>query len=99
MTKAGDSILQGAREALAFAKGQDIGAVVHEPAKVPEAVDVKAIRDALSLSQNGFARQFGFTPAAVRNWEQGLRKPNLQTRAFLKVIERNPEAVRQALIS
>ncbi len=39
--KAATSILQGAREALAFAQGERDGYAVH----VPAAVDVKAIRE------------------------------------------------------
>ncbi len=41
--------------------------------------------------------QYGFTTHSIRNWEQGSRKPPLQARAFLKVIEKNPKAVREAL--
>ncbi|MDP6567609.1 MAG: helix-turn-helix domain-containing protein [Alphaproteobacteria bacterium] len=97
MTKAGDRIREGALDALAFARGEDTGAIVHQPANVPDEVDIKALREKLDLSQTGFAREFGFTPAAIRNWEQGSRKPGLTTRAFLTVIERNPDAVREAL--
>lgn len=97
MTTAGERLIHSARQALAHARGEDIGAIVHVPAKVPEFVDIKAIREALDLSQTGFAREFGFTADSIRNWEQGARKPNLQTRAFLKVIQRNPKAVREAL--
>ena len=97
MTKAGERLIHSARQALAHAGGEDVGAVVHEPAQVPDKVDVRAIRKTLALSQTGFATRFGFTPNSVRNWEQGTRKPNLATRAFLTVIERDPEAVRKAL--
>ncbi len=99
MTKAGDRIREGALEALAYARGEETGAVAHKPAQVPEEVDIKAIREKLALSQAGFAMRFGFTAHSIRNWEQGSRKPPLQARAFLKVIEKNPEAVRQALMA
>jgi putative transcriptional regulator len=97
VTKAGDKIREEALQALAFARGEDTGAIAHEPASVPDTVDVKAIRQKLQLSQAGFARQFGFTTHSIRNWEQCSRKPPLQARAFLKVIEKVPEAVREAL--
>ena len=66
-------------------------------AHVPEHVDVKAIRARLGLSQSRFALRFGFTPAAVRNWEQARRQPDTAARAFLTVIDREPNAVERAL--
>ncbi len=93
MTKAGDSVLRGAREALAYAKGTREAFVAH----VPEDVDVKAIRRRLRLSQAQFAARFGFALSAVRNWEQHRRQPDLAARAFLTVIMREPEAVERAL--
>ncbi len=49
MSKAGSRILQGAREALAFAKGEADPAeyVIH----IPPQVDVRAIRQKTGLSQ------------------------------------------------
>jgi putative transcriptional regulator len=93
VSKAGESILRGAREALAFARGAHEGYVVH----VPEQVDVKAIRRRLGLSQRRFAERFGFKLDAVQNWEQGRRRPEDAARAFLRVIEREPDAVQRAL--
>ena len=93
MSKAGESILRGAREALEYAQGEREGFAAH----VPEEIDVKAIRRQTGLSQAKFAAQFGFSVDAVRNWEQGRRQPDVAARAFLMVIEREPEAVRRAL--
>lgn len=93
MSKAGASILRGAREALAFAKGARDGYVVH----VPDEVDVAKIRKAMKLSQREFAGRFGFAIDAVQNWEQGRRVPDGAARAYLQVIAREPEAVRRAL--
>ena len=93
MSKASDSILHGAREALDYAQGQRQGFVTH----VPEHVDVKTIRRRLGLSQAKFAARFGFALDAVKNWEQGRRQPELSARAFLLVIKREPDAVTRAL--
>jgi putative transcriptional regulator len=93
MSKAGESILRGAREALKFARGRRRGFVAH----VPEDIDVKAIRRRLGLSQASFATRFGFALDALRNWEQGRRHPDVAARAYLRVIEREPEAVLRAL--
>ena len=64
---------------------------------VPERVDVRAIRRGLGLSQESFAQRFGFTPSAVRDWEQGRRQPERAARVLLMVIAREPEAVSRAL--
>lgn len=93
MSKAGESILRGARQALAYAKGERDGFVAH----VPEVLDVKAIRSRLGLTQAAFAARFGFDLRAVENWEQGRRQPERPARAFLRVIEREPDAVLRAL--
>ena len=93
MSKAGDSIMRGAREALDYARGEDKGFVAH----VPDRIDVKAIRRKVGLSQARFAARFGFALDAVRNWEQGRRQPDQAARAFLMVIDREPEMVQQVL--
>lgn len=95
MSKAGESILRGAREALAYARGAREGFIAH----VPDHVDVRAIRRRTGLSQQKFAARFGFALSTLRNWEQGRRQPDPAARAFLMVIDREPEAVRRALAS
>jgi putative transcriptional regulator len=64
---------------------------------VPNHIDVKAIRARLALTQAQFARRFGFSVHTLRHWEQGLRQPEGPTRAYLLVIERDPESVQRAL--
>lgn len=93
MSKSGQSILRGARQALAYAHGTRDGFAAH----VPETVDVAAIRKRLGLSQADFAARFGFKLDAIQNWEQGRRRPEGAARAFLRVIEREPAAVQRAL--
>lgn len=92
---AGESMLAGAKSALAFARGEpDHGCIVHIPAEI----DVKTIRENVDMSQEQFARQFGFSKRTLQHWEQGLRVPTGPARAFLTVIAREPAAVRRALM-
>jgi putative transcriptional regulator len=93
--KRGNRILEGAKEALAIAKGEldPSSYAIH----VPDSVDVKAIRQKLGLSQAVFARRYGFSAARVRDWEQGRSRPDGAVRAYLLVIQREPEAVERAL--
>lgn len=96
MSEAGRSIIKGAREALDYAKGRR-GARRPTRVEVPAAVDVKAIRAGLGLTQAEFAARFGFSLATLRDWEQARRRPDSATRVLLRVIEREPEAVERAL--
>jgi putative transcriptional regulator len=60
-------------------------------------VDIAATRRRLGLSQTEFAAWSGISPGTLRNWEQGRRVPEGPARVLLRVIEREPEAVRRAL--
>lgn len=55
------------------------------------------IREALGLTQREFARQFEIALGTLRDWEQGARRPDSAAKAYLRVIEQDPEAVREAL--
>jgi putative transcriptional regulator len=46
-----------------------------------------------------FARHFGLSTLTVQDWEQKHRYPSGPARAFLGVLDREPEAVRRALTS
>ena len=61
------------------------------------AVEVKAIREKLSLTQVQFATMFHLSLATIQAWEQGQSLPDPVARTLLRVIERNPEAVKDAL--
>ena len=95
MSEVGEGILRGLEQALAFidGTGDESQYVVHIPAEI----DVKAIRGRLRLTQQEFAIRFGFSVNTVRHWEQGRRVPEGPTRAYLMVIDREPEAVQKAL--
>ena len=58
---------------------------------------IAATRRRLGLSQTEFAAWFGISPGTLRNWEQGRRVPEGPARVLLRVIERDPDAVRRAL--
>ncbi|MBT9288308.1 helix-turn-helix domain-containing protein [Prosthecodimorpha staleyi] len=92
MSKFGETLVEAAREALAVAEGRA------EPARIVtvEDIDVKAIRLRLKMSQDAFAAEFGLSPATVRDWEQGRRKPDGPARTLLRVIASEPDAVRRA---
>jgi putative transcriptional regulator len=88
------SAVKGAEQAVAFLKGKANGTRVTTVEFA--AGNVRSIRRSLKLSQARFAREFGFTAATVRNWEQGRNEPDKAARILLAIIRRNPEVVRGA---
>jgi putative transcriptional regulator len=71
---------------------------LRKPSRVFHPVpDVKAIRERLGLSQASFAELMGVSVRTLQNWEQGRREPEGPAKALLRVVERQPEAVLQAL--
>jgi putative transcriptional regulator len=94
-TRAGQSIITGVKQAIAWASGEDIP-VRKTVVKVPY-VDVREVRRRMRLSQDEFALKFGFAAASVRNWEQGRRQPEGPARVLLAVIDRHPKAVESVL--
>ena len=57
----------------------------------------KIIRRALGLSQEEFAARYHIPVGTLRDWEEGRLEPDQPARAYLTVIARDPEAVREAL--
>lgn len=60
--------------------------------------DVRAVRKSYRLSQSRFAALIGISPATLRNWEQGRRKPEGSARILLRIVARHPEAVLDVVI-
>jgi len=60
---------------------------------------VKVIRRALGLTQEEFSTRFHIPLGTLRDWEQGVARPDQSARAYLTVIARAPEAVRKALVA
>lgn len=56
-------------------------------------VNVRQVRQDSGLTQQAFAKTFGFTLGAVRDWEQGRKRPDRAARILLAVIRAAPEAV------
>lgn len=93
MSKSFDSIKQGLDEALAFSKGINGKAVVHEF----KPLDVKKLRAKVGMSQNEFASAFGISVSTLRHWERGDRSPNGPALVLLNVVAKETRAVLRAL--
>jgi len=95
MSEVYESLIEGLNEALAFARGEETGAVIHHVA-VPT-VDVAAIRASTGLSQSAFARSIGVAKGTLLNWEHGRRRPTGPAQVLLAMIAKKPSLVGELL--
>ncbi|WP_428101441.1 helix-turn-helix domain-containing protein [Candidatus Rariloculus sp.] len=91
MSTFGDDLIRSLSEALAHAKG-DGPAVVHVP------VTPREVRKRANLTQAQMAPLMGMSLSGYRKWEQGTRRVSGPAATLLRVIAKEPEAVRRALL-
>lgn len=86
-------LLKGIDEMRAIVKG------TLKPSRVFkfDPIEVKKIRSKLHQSQEQFAHMIGVSVDTLQNWEQGRRRPVGPALALLKVAEKAPKAVLEAL--
>jgi len=60
---------------------------------------IRKLRGKLGMSQEAFARTYGIPLANIRQYEIGRHMPPPAVRAYLKVIEAEPEAAARAVAS
>ena len=90
MTNIGDDLIRSLGEALAHVKGEG-SAIVHEP------LNPREIRKHAKLTQEQMATLMGMSLSGYRKWEQGQRRISGPAAALLRLIEKEPEAVKRAL--
>ena len=71
-------------------------ALIMAPAAI-RAARVRHARRLSGLTQEEFSARFRIPLGTLRDWEQGRREPDAAALAYLRVIEREPEAVARAL--
>lgn len=62
-------------------------------------LDIKRIRERYDLTQEQFAAMLGISVRTLRNWEQGRRVPEGPAMVLLRVADKNPQAVLDAVRS
>ena len=90
MTSFGDDLIRSLTEAVSHAIGEG-SATLHEP------LDPREVRKQVSLPQSQMAPLMGMSLSGYRKWEQGQRHVSGPAAMLLKVIEKEPDAVRRAL--
>lgn len=69
-------------------------ATPRRPAVSPE--QIVAIRRQLGFTQDQFAERLFATSKTLKNWEQGLAKPNAQAAVLIQLIGRHPQLFEDA---
>ena len=59
--------------------------------------EIRRLRNRLGMSQDEFANSYGIPVANIRQYEIGRYMPPPATRAYLKVIEAEPEVVKRVI--
>ncbi|MGA9600858.1 MAG: helix-turn-helix domain-containing protein [Methylocystis sp.] len=88
----GKDLIQSLSEALAHAKGEG-PAIVHAP------LDPREVRRQAKLTQAEMAPLMGMSLSGYRKWEQGKRTISGPAANLLRVIAKEPEAVKRALVA
>nr|WP_319389265.1 helix-turn-helix domain-containing protein [uncultured Cohaesibacter sp.] len=92
MSDFGKDLIEAMQQAAAHAQGKDVpGTRVHyfpDPAKV---------REKIGLSQEKMAPLVGMSLSGYRKWEQGKRQVSGPAQTLLRVLDKNPKAVFDAL--
>ncbi len=98
----GDLLVQSARDALAYVRGEQTGARVRmraaaEPALTmapPEPYDadrIHRLRVRLGLTQRHFADALNVSDKTVKAWEQGVNVPSGSALRLLQIAEMQPD--------
>ena len=95
MSKAIDKGMAGLDDVQAYFDGERDGYGLRN-IKVSQP-DVAAIRSRTGLPQPAFAKSIGVPLGALKNWEQGRRRPEGPARVLLALIEKRPSIVQEEL--
>lgn len=90
MSAFGEALVRSLEEALAHSRGEG-SAIVH-PCVVP-----RLVRERADITQAQMAPLVGMSLSVYREWEQRRQRVSGPVATLLRVMEREPEAVRRAL--
>ena len=94
-TRMGQSIVKSLEEIRAWQRGEIKLAVIEIPDPIPPK-RIKAIRKKVANSVRVFSERFGLPANTVRQWEQGVRRPDAASSLLLEVIAADPRVVEVA---
>ena len=88
-----ESIKQGLEEAIEFSNGRLKNAKVFKPTTV----NVKSLRNNISMTETEFAAAFGISLGTLRHWERGDRSPRGPALVLLNLLKKDPQTILSVL--
>jgi len=76
---------------------RQIGAHADAAPDMSPHIDVRAIREAIGMTQVEFATAYEFSVRTVQEWERGAKRPSGPARTLLRAVKGDPEGLRKAL--
>ena len=98
-SRVGDDLVEAFQEMAAYLRGEVEAETYQVPDDIITPDRVKAIRRKVAASTKEFEQQFRISARTMESYEQGRRRPDAAMQTLLRVIEREPDAVRRALAS
>jgi putative transcriptional regulator len=96
-SRVGDDLVEAFEEMAAFLRGEVEVETYELPDDLLTPSRIQGIRRKVASSTREFERSFHIPARTMEAYEQGRRRPDTATATLLRVIEREPEAVRRAL--
>ncbi|MGB9368088.1 MAG: type II toxin-antitoxin system MqsA family antitoxin [Xanthobacteraceae bacterium] len=95
----GDELVEAFQQLAAYMRGEiELESYeVADDALTPQRI--KSIRRKVAGSTRDFQRQFRISARTMEAYEQGRRRPDAAMQTLLRIIDREPAAVRRALSS
>lgn len=97
MTGVGDDLVEASGEMAAYLRGEAKVDSYELPPGALTAERIRAIRRSVAASTKAFEAEFHIPARTIEAYEQGRLRPNAATVLLLRVIEREPNAVRRVL--
>jgi putative transcriptional regulator len=98
-SRVGDELVESFQQLAAYMRGE----IELESYEVPDDAltpqRIKSIRRKVAGSTRDFQRQFRIPARTMEAYEQGRRRPDTAMQTLLRIIDREPAAVRRALAS
>lgn len=98
MSNIGDDLVEAFEEMAAYRRGE----IEVESYEVSDDIltrdRIRAIRKSVARSTKAFEAEFRIPARTVEAYEQGRRKPDAATALPFRILEKEPDAVRRALI-
>ncbi|MFE1597786.1 helix-turn-helix domain-containing protein [Methylobacterium sp. ID0610] len=98
-SRVGNDLVEAFQEMAAYLRGEAAVESYDLPDDVLTPQRVQAIRRQVARSTKEFERQFRISARTMEAYEQGRRRPDAAMQALLRIIEKEPDAVRRALAS